>query len=89
MIGNSRVKKMTSRDNLLQELLAGATEEITNVRASLAPASAFQPCVSCGTNEGPWMCSVKSSVFRPYTPLLESKFFFRNERRSWGTDGDL
>lgn len=32
MIGNSRVKKMTSRDNLLQELLAGATEEITTVR---------------------------------------------------------
>ncbi len=48
---------MTSRDNLLQELLAGATEEITNVRASLVPASAVQlycvPCVSCGTSEGP------------------------------------
>lgn len=31
MIGNSRVKKMTSRDNLLQELLASATEDITKV----------------------------------------------------------
>ncbi|CBN77726.1 conserved unknown protein [Ectocarpus siliculosus] len=31
MIGNSRVKKMTSRDNLLQELLAASTEEITKV----------------------------------------------------------
>ncbi|CAM9468570.1 unnamed protein product [Hapterophycus canaliculatus] len=35
MIGNSRVKKMTSRDNLLKELLAEATEDITNVRLSL------------------------------------------------------
>lgn len=31
MIGNSRVKKMTSRDGLLQELLASATEDITLV----------------------------------------------------------
>eukprot|EP00904_Undaria_pinnatifida_P010264 jgi/Undpi1/6368/HiC_scaffold_20.g08849.m1 len=31
MIGNSRVKKMTARDNLLQELLAQATKEITTV----------------------------------------------------------
>ncbi|CAM9735961.1 unnamed protein product [Ascophyllum nodosum] len=31
MIGNSRVKKMTSRDSLLQELLGGATEDITQV----------------------------------------------------------
>lgn len=31
MIGNSRVKKMTSRDTLLQELLATATENITGV----------------------------------------------------------
>lgn len=31
MIGNSRVKKMTSRDNLLRELMAGATEQITSV----------------------------------------------------------
>lgn len=31
MIGNSRVKKMTSRDGLLQELLASATEDITQV----------------------------------------------------------
>lgn len=31
MIGNSRVKKMTSRDGLLQELLATATSQITRV----------------------------------------------------------
>ena len=31
MIGNSRVKKMTARDDLLQELLAQATREITTV----------------------------------------------------------
>lgn len=31
MIGNSRVKKMTSRDGLLQELLAQATDDITGV----------------------------------------------------------
>lgn len=31
MIGNSRVKKMSSRDALLQELLAAATEDITSV----------------------------------------------------------
>lgn len=31
MIGNSRVKKMTARDDLLQELLAQATNEITTV----------------------------------------------------------
>lgn len=31
MIGNSRVKKMTSRDGLLKELLAGATVDITKV----------------------------------------------------------
>lgn len=31
MIGNSRVKKMTSRDDLLQELLGSATSEITQV----------------------------------------------------------
>lgn len=31
MIGNSRVKKMTSRDALLKELLATATGQITKV----------------------------------------------------------
>lgn len=53
MIGNSRVKKMTSRDNLLQELLAGSTEEITNVR------SAFR--VNC--LRLPWLCSFPSLFF--------------------------